>query len=589
MGDTLSTSSMDIGRAIGATSAGHYILAGSTESYGQGLKDIYVAKINGAGDTLWSTVVGGQGEDSGESIAIHSDDGAFISGYTESVGPTGTDIFVMRLDASGALLWSRTYGSGGTDRSFSVIATNDGGCAVAGVTGGASVVLKFDMLGVIQWVTTLAGSNPIAYALVQDPNGNYLVTGTYVTGVLLSKLDSLGNELWRRTINPGGAEDECQSIIATYDGGYALGGYTKSYGQGDWDMYVIKLDPSGAVEWGTTVGTSGEDYVESIVQDPDSGFTIAGSSGGMGCLVRLGSMGDSLLWSTGIGYAGQSTQLQGMLRTNGGGYACVGLTTHYASGSAKRLLFSLSSIHGVSCCSLPFIAMLASGFVESNELTNATVSQPPIPLAAMARAHGSERVIHCADAFVLPVELISFTGTAEGKRVRLSWSTASERDNDHFSVHRSSDMSSFQHLFDVAGSGSSQVATDYQAYDEAPTLGINYYRLSQYDLDGTIGYQRVIAVEFVGDEEFNVTVFPNPVVDELTVLVSGAIVGAAHSKEFKLEVNDAVGRPFIRTVFKGDRALVDTSALMSGTFEVRVLSCTGELCRVARMVKLRKR
>ena len=100
----------------------------------------------------------------------------------------------------------------------------------------------------------------------------------------------------------------------------------------------------------------------------------------------------------------------------------------------------------------------------------------------------------------LPIELLSFTGEAQDRDVRLDWSTATETDNDYFTVMRSSDLTDWQEVARVDGAGNSISRIDYSLLDVHPTVGINYYYLKQTDMGGTSSSSRVVAVNTQGGE-----------------------------------------------------------------------------------------
>ena len=116
----------------------------------------------------------------------------------------------------------------------------------------------------------------------------------------------------------------------------------------------------------------------------------------------------------------------------------------------------------------------------------------------------------------LPIELISFTGEKiDERKVRLLWSTASEQNNDYFTVYRSLDTQLWQEVGTLPGAGTSQSRIDYELVDVSPFTGTNYYKLRQTDFDGTSVDSDVIAVDVdVGDK---LAVFPNPVASGQTI------------------------------------------------------------------------
>lgn len=109
---------------------------------------------------------------------------------------------------------------------------------------------------------------------------------------------------------------------------------------------------------------------------------------------------------------------------------------------------------------------------------------------------------------ILPIELLSFTGEAIGSVALLQWTTASETNNYKFEIERSNDAVVFSKLGQIPGAGTSVVPLDYSFTDSMPMSGVNYYRLSQTDFDGTKSYSQIIALHF--DAASSISVFPNP-------------------------------------------------------------------------------
>ena len=131
--------------------------------------------------------------------------------------------------------------------------------------------------------------------------------------------------------------------------------------------------------------------------------------------------------------------------------------------------------------------------------------------------------IQCLDytyAPALPVELISFTALKDARSVALQWSTASERNNDHFLVQRSANGLDFQTLVQIPGAGHSSQTRLYSYVDNNPAAGHNYYRLQQVDADGQHSYSDIRSVFFEIDKK-EVTLFPNPMKNnQLTIVFS---------------------------------------------------------------------
>ncbi len=141
--------------------------------------------------------------------------------------------------------------------------------------------------------------------------------------------------------------------------------------------------------------------------------------------------------------------------------------------------------------------------------------------------------------YLLPVELIYFTGVATNSGVQLNWSTASEQGNSHFTVQRSLDGRSFEDLIEVQGAGYSAAPINYVALDLSPLSSMAYYRLAQTDFDGTVTHSSMIPV--VVDQAFTsvLAIYPNPSTGGPLWLFPDANAEAADAV---LSVQDASGR-----------------------------------------------
>jgi hypothetical protein len=266
-GDTLWTrwyggNSFDEGNDVEVTPDGGYIVVGYTRSFGSGLSDIYLIRTDSLGDTLWTGTYGGGSFDEGFSIGITSDGGYIITGYTRSFGAGGYDVYVVKTDSVGGLLWTRTFGGSSSDFGESVQQTSDGGYIVAGYTrsfgaGGWDIYLiRTDSLGGTQWIRTYGGSfDEWSYSVQESKDGRYILVGgteSYGAGfqdVYLIKVDNSGDTVWTRTY--GGINDDLGLYLQqTRDSRYVISGYTESYGQGGYDAYLIKTDGGNVYDVG---------------------------------------------------------------------------------------------------------------------------------------------------------------------------------------------------------------------------------------------------------------------------------------------------------------------------------------------------
>ncbi|MHC4540800.1 MAG: hypothetical protein ACYS74_13625, partial [Planctomycetota bacterium] len=153
----------DIGSSVQQTTDGDYIVAGYTYSFGTGSSDVYLIKTDPSGDTLWTRTYGGSDIDYGYSVLQTTDGDYIVAGETQSFGAGPGDVYLIKTDPSGDTLWTRTYGGNGHDWGQSVQQTTDGGYIVSGQTnsfgpGQADVYLiKTDAVGDTLWTRTYGG------------------------------------------------------------------------------------------------------------------------------------------------------------------------------------------------------------------------------------------------------------------------------------------------------------------------------------------------------------------------------------------------------------------------------------------------
>ncbi len=346
----------DIGNSVQQTSDDGYIIAGGTYSFGAGDSDVYLTKIDIAGDELWSQTFGGEGYDLGTSVQQTTDGGYIIAGCTFSYGAGNRDVYLIKTDANGNESWSQTFGGSANDWGYNVQQTNDGGYIIAGSTqsigaGGYDVYLiKTDESGNEQWNETFGESgNDEGYSVQQTTDGGYIIAGLiHPNGtsiyVYLIKTDSIGNESWSRTFG-GDDNDFGKSVQQTSDDGYIIVGLTDSFGAGSRDVYLIKTDSNGNDSWTQTYGGSGYDRSMNGQLTTDGGCIISGWTESFGVggydvyLIKTDSNGNES-WSVTFGGNdhdyGYSVQ-----QTSDSGYIVAGYTQSYGAGGSDVYLIRL--------------------------------------------------------------------------------------------------------------------------------------------------------------------------------------------------------------------------------------------------------
>jgi len=282
------------------------------------------------------------GADGGKSVQQTTDGGYVITGHStlpeENHQP---QVYLVKTDASGDTLWTRTFGDSLSDGGVSVRQTAEGGYVTTGWTysygAGESdlFLLRTDAVGTSEWMSTFGGPfDDVGYSVRQTTDGGYIVTGytrSPASGdhadIYLIKTDPSGIAEWERTY--GGSRDEVgHSVLQAPGGGYLVAGSTGTFGMGGTDVYLIRTDDAGDTLWTRTFGGYGDDVGSSLGETGDGGFVIAGATNSFGpgdrdvYLVRTDPSG-SEIWSWTFG--GALDELSNCVQvTTDGGYVITG-------------------------------------------------------------------------------------------------------------------------------------------------------------------------------------------------------------------------------------------------------------------------
>lgn len=264
-----------------------YIIVGSTSSSGNGMSDIIVIKIDRDGDSLWVRTYGDSLNEIGYSIIRVEHNSYVITGITSSTGSGGTDMYTIKIDQSGNLIWSKTYGGLFDDQAYCIDATDDGGHIIVGQTfsfgngGGDIYIIKTDSLGEIEW-ERLYGSvqNEIGFCGKQTRDGGYIVCGGAYFTLLgyeccLLRYNNNGSLLWDN-FQGSLSDDYAYSVQEIFQNNYVIAG-NFSY-----EMYVARTDTEGWNIWSLIYGGSGTDCAFKVRQTADSGYIIVGITNSYG-------------------------------------------------------------------------------------------------------------------------------------------------------------------------------------------------------------------------------------------------------------------------------------------------------------------
>jgi hypothetical protein len=249
-------------------------------SFGARGFDIYLLRTDADGNEIWSNTYGGVGLDDVRSVR-QTDDGGYIAvGYTMSFGNLFL-VYVVKTDAEGTEVWSRTFGGPGQDMGYGVRQTADGGYAVIATTNsfGAGLfdvyLIRTDANGDSLWTRTYGDAgDDTGYGLEITAEGDFIITGATSSmgpalfNVYLLKVSSEGQEIWS-TAHGGDGNDYAFSVDATDDGGYIVSGYTNSFGAGLDDAYLLRIMPDPLA----TINVASDDSVVVVPQGGQFGFS----------------------------------------------------------------------------------------------------------------------------------------------------------------------------------------------------------------------------------------------------------------------------------------------------------------------------
>jgi len=337
-------------------------------------KDIYVLRIDASGNVLWSRTYGGSQGDWVSSVLATPDGGLLLVGGTKSFGTGGTkDIYLLRLNAAGDVVWSRTYGGSDTDESAGAIPTSDGGLLLAGwirptspeFADSDTLLVKLDASGTVQWsrrYDLYTGCCEGPDLVVQTSDGNFVIGESlsyydYLTGEthsysLLLKVDSSGDVLnfWKLTDEV--AKFWLNDLLVTADGGVLIWGSTATGG------LLAGLDASGTVTWKRGYSFPQDSGASVIGKTPDGGFLLLGSTFLTGPLtsyaVKISGTGD-VQWARAypVDLPGRSysTRFDRLALTSDNGFLMVGkVGPDPATGSDADVLYAVrTDAAGNSC------------------------------------------------------------------------------------------------------------------------------------------------------------------------------------------------------------------------------------------------
>lgn len=277
------------------TANGGFATTGYTTSFGKGGKDICLATFNASGDIQWSQTYGADGDEEAVSLIQTSDGGYLIVGHTRSNSFGENDIYIIKTNSTGDMIWNKTYG--GTDKE-----------------------LAWDVM-------ELAGQKYLLLCQTQSFSNGLL-------DICLLKINSSGVMEWAKSYG-GFQNDWCYNMRKTIDGEYLLAGATYTYGSGKHDMLLMKVNEDGIISFCIVIGGSDDDYAYCANQDGYGNFLVGGKTSSPNSkqenvLIKLDNT-LSPLWQKYFGASGEEVVMN-ILPTDENGYYLTGWSTSYGAG-----------------------------------------------------------------------------------------------------------------------------------------------------------------------------------------------------------------------------------------------------------------
>jgi len=313
----LGTSSHDYAHGVATDSSGNIYVAGYTErgldgNTNSGLEDLFVVKYNSSGVKQWTQQLGTSSDDRAYGVATDSSANVYVTGFT-TVGLDGNsnagswDLFVVKYNSSGTKQWTQQLGTSSWDRAWAVASDSSGNVYVAGDTRGGLdgnsnageddlFVVKYNSSGTKQWTQQLGtSSKDHAYGVATDSSANVYVTGNTYGGLdgnsnagnfdlFVVKYNSSGAKQWTKQLGTsshdyahGVATDSSGNVYVT---GYTEGGLDGNTSAGGSDLFVVKYNSSGTKQWTKQLGSSIDDKARGVATDSSANVYVTGYTGG---------------------------------------------------------------------------------------------------------------------------------------------------------------------------------------------------------------------------------------------------------------------------------------------------------------------
>ena len=527
------------GYAVRQSDANSFVVAGSTDFYYNfhwftmsniASTNIQLLKTDLNGNLNWEKIYNLPGYRTLVYWMEPTNDGGFIltgrANMDQVWPPDSNDIILVKTDVDGNIQWSKKYDTGKDELAFCVRQTFDGGYIISGFhdalpvsLGGSTyaILVKTDASGTVQWdkkyqfaVRDLDTAEPLSWLVRQTSDTGYVLTGTiaasHAADVAVIRTDSSGNLRWAKSYEHDASALRFSlglDIIESLSGDFIIAGsLDKDQSLSLYNYpYILKISSNGTILdrrfYDSAPAQMFQSGFSSVEQTPDGGFFFTGMGGysgfGMQAQLLKTDVNFNMQWSRAYTNDGAATiGSRSGRRTSDGGYIFTGRKV--VSGT---VLWKTDQ-NGFVPCKNPGTLIELIPTIISNSHTPSVISGiNTMDIVLTTQLHLIDSSTICPLAFTeLPVELVSFSAVeTPDHRVQLRWETASETNSDYFLLSKSADGIDFSNFGKSKAAGNTSNKVSYSLMDESPgNSNMMYYRLEQFDFDGTKRVSKDLAI-----------------------------------------------------------------------------------------------
>jgi hypothetical protein len=258
---------------------GGYLIVGTTTNIASSNSEVLLIKLDVNGNEAWTRTFGTAGKDAGRAV-VEVADGYLVTGSAFNSQNNSTDLYLLKVDLAGNKSWDKFYGGSEFDEGHSIVLTNDGAIAIAGQTKAVSDVylIKVKTSGDVIWIKTFGGTfGDVGFEMVKAANGDFVIAGiteisSSNTDAYILRTDANGNRIW--SINTGRSShvDWAQGLALTHDNGVVAVGYSALFGSLINDLTLIKIGNEGTVSTNRVRGKVFADNNDCVYSFGEKGF-----------------------------------------------------------------------------------------------------------------------------------------------------------------------------------------------------------------------------------------------------------------------------------------------------------------------------